>query len=368
MSQKTQATTGFQLVLHEEFSSTSGHRHEVRAELLDAKRLQEIMEQYIGYYALGDSHTARAKRYDLEHFLTFLGKTRGGPSNVLVSDWTLQTTKDFISERLAFGEAPTTVSRRVATLKHFGRTIAERLPGYINPAREAKSPVMQQTRPKGLSETQIQQLRDAASDLVIRAETEKGAHLFSAQRNRYLLELLLGTGLRADEVRLLTLGQLSEDLSWLKSVKTKGKKFRNVYVPQELKDLSRDYLQQRAATLRENFPSQESLPPKERLRFPLLISIRGAELSRPESFGLNPKTIWRIISEIGTHVERRVGERIHPHLLRHTFAHGLLDSSKDVRLVAQALGHSDVRTTMRYTERSEEELAEAVEATRKNKT
>lgn len=330
-------------------------------QILDAKRLQEIMEQYISYYALGESHTAKAKRYDLEHFLIFLGKSRGGPSNVLVSDWTLQSTKDFMNDRLNHGEAPSTVSRRIATLKHFGRTIAERLPGYINPAREAKSPSIQQTRPKGLSAAQNEQLRDAALDLWQSTANESLAIRFAALRNRYLLELLLSTGLRADEVRSLLLAQITEDFSWLKNVRTKGKKFRNVYLPESIRDLSKDYLFLRRSYILESFPLYRDLSPKEESRFPLLVSSRGAEITQPLSFGLNPKTIWRIIADIGVHVEKRVGESIHPHLLRHTFAHGLLDSSKDVRLVAQALGHSDVRTTMRYTERSDEEIAKAVE-------
>jgi len=53
--------------------------------------------------------------------------------------------------------------------------------------------------------------------------------------------------------------------------------------------------------------------------------------------------------------------------LRHTYATELLEDSKDIRLVAQALGHSDVRITMRYTERGNEEVAAAVERARKGK-
>jgi integrase/recombinase XerD len=53
--------------------------------------------------------------------------------------------------------------------------------------------------------------------------------------------------------------------------------------------------------------------------------------------------------------------------LRHTYATNLLDDSRDIRLVAQALGHSDVRITMRYTERGNEEVAEALEKSRSKK-
>lgn len=354
----------FQLVLNEDFlPENAGHR--TKAEFFETKRLQDVMAQYIGYYADGDGHTARAKRYDLEHFLGFLGFTRGGPANVLMSDWTLQSTNDFIDDRLHHGESPATVSRRLATLKHFGRTIAERLPGYINPAREARAPTAAPARPEGLSPDEIEMLRSAAEQLT---STNDAKSNFILVRNRYLLELLLGTGLRADEVRLVTVGQLGEDGGWFKNIKTKGRKYRNVYLSSALRLLTEEYLSLRAHEIRGSYPEFFEAPLAEQKRFPLLISLRGANLDVPESFALNPKTIWRIISDFSIHAMKYhpgSESKLHPHKLRHTFAHGLLDSSKDIRLVAQALGHSDVRTTMRYTERTDEEIAKAVELTLK---
>jgi len=76
---------------------------------------------------------------------------------------------------------------------------------------------------------------------------------------------------------------------------------------------------------------------------------------------MSPKSIWRAIRSCS------VDTKLHPHLLRHTFASELLDSSHDIRLVAQALGHSDVRITMRYTERSDDEVAAALEQARKER-
>src|SRR5262245_13576457 len=96
---KPPAAPGFQLVLSDSLAGSPAVRERSNHEgstLLDSKRLLDIMEQYIGYYANGESHTAKAKRYDLEHFLGFLGSSRGGPANVLVADWTLQSTKDFV--------------------------------------------------------------------------------------------------------------------------------------------------------------------------------------------------------------------------------------------------------------------------------
>lgn len=327
--------------------------------LLEGESLKSIIENYLHYYASGDSHTARAKRYDLSYFLLFLAKSPDNIDHVRVADWSLQTTKDFIDYRLSLGESPATVARRVATIKHFGRTLAERVAGYINPAREVRSPTLPNTCPHGLSAEEIQFLRMAGEEEV---KERKGA--FSALRNQFLVELLLSTGLRADEVRSLILAQIDEDFLWLKNVKTKGKKFRNVYLDSHIQQFISPYLVERKKELLMQFPPFQELTQGEWNKFPVFISFYGANATKPLSFGLSPKTIWRIIANIGRRAVRFSPSplaRLHPHQLRHTFAHGLLDSSKDVRLVAQALGHSDVRTTMRYTERTEKQIALAIE-------
>jgi len=317
--------------------------------------LKDVIENYLRYYAHGESHTARAKRYDLEHFLKFIAGSPANIQNVSVSEWTMQRTKDFIDQRLAQGESPATVSRRLATIKHFGRTIAERLPGYVNPAREVKSPSFQISKPKGLTAEEIQALKDAADTDVIRKQGK-----FSAHRNRFLLLFLLATGLRADEVRVLTLGQLTDDRRWCRNVKTKGRRFRNVYLDEAIRVELEKYLALRDESLREKF--SETVGIEINARVPVIVSTYRAVPQKPESLAMSPKGIWNAISELGIIASSSDSKiRLHPHRLRHTFAHGLLDSSLDIRLVAQALGHSDVRTTMRYTERSDEQLAEAIE-------
>ncbi|MCB0323246.1 MAG: tyrosine-type recombinase/integrase [Bdellovibrionales bacterium] len=326
---------------------------------LAAERFKDVIESYLRYYAAGEGHTARAKRYDLNYFLEFLAAAYGAPELVPVSAWTMQSTKDFVDHRLSLGEAPATVGRRLATIKHLGRTLAERVSGYINPAREVKTPTIQPTRPRGLEPEEIALLRRAAD-----ARTQQKKYAFLAVRNRFLLELLLSTGLRADEVRLLYLWQISEDRCWLKNVKTKGRKFRNVYLDTSIRQLLNAYLDQREKELQRKYPSYRDLSAKERGRYPVFVSLYTARLGEPSSFGLAPKSVWRIISDFGR-TARALGDHrftnLHPHKLRHTFAHGLLDTSRDVRLVAQALGHSDVRTTMRYTERTDEQVALAIE-------
>lgn len=332
---------------------------------LGGQTLMSVVESYLRYYAAGEGHTARAKRYDLRYFVEFLAERPQQIAHVLVSDWTLERTQAFVDHRLELGEAPATVARRLATVKHFGRTLAERVHGFINPAREAKGPVQKPSKPHGLDQEEIEALRWAA-----RPENSNAKNDFIALRNQFLVELLLATGLRADEVRLLQMGQVSDDFCWVRNVKTKGRKFRNVYLDSEVRILAQHYCEQRRIELEQRYSGSAFSNLATAPNVPVLVSFYGADPATPRSLGLSAKTIWRTIAETGQRAQKNHVDllgSLHPHRLRHTFAHGLLDSSKDIRLVAQALGHSDVRTTMRYTERTEEEIAKAIEKKNSNR-
>lgn len=341
------------------YDNASSRQH--HSSTVEDLALATVISSYVNYYASGDNHTARAKRYDLNYFLDFLVERVSPVDEVRVRDWTLQATKDYIAHRLSMGESGATVSRRLATLKHLGRTLAERVPGFINPAREARGPVLQQTKPQSLTSQEIALLREAATP-----PTDEGLS-FATYRNYALLEFLLSTGLRADEARKLKMKQVSADLKWLKDVQTKGKKFRNVYLEEQLRPIFSDYLKRREEMINEMVLAKRLLQLEDLPLAPVFISFRGLKFRNPQSLSLAPKTLWRIIADIGSKAQALSPtplNSLHPHLLRHTFALGLLEVSHDVRLVAQALGHSDVRTTMRYTERQDEEVAKAIEKKR----
>lgn len=310
--------------------------------------VQSLADWYIGRFASTESHTARAKRLDVDHFLQFLKRHRRKKSieELRASDWDHSSTEAFVENRLSIGESPATVARRLATLKHMGRILAEQRADFVNPARDVKPPRIEVLRPKALAESEVIQIRESAPRI------SKNPRSFSAIRNSLLFNFLIETGLRLDEVRLLRRHQLSENLEWISQVRTKGKRFRNVYISSGLRGQIVHYLERRESELARVAPA---LSPAKEKRLPLFISNYGSQSDDPDSFLLSPKTIWRIIRSM------TVDTRLHPHLLRHTFAIELLESSKDIRLVAQALGHSDVRVTMRYTERTDEEIAKAIE-------
>ncbi|MCB0328083.1 MAG: tyrosine-type recombinase/integrase [Bdellovibrionales bacterium] len=313
--------------------------------------LFKVVSSYLEYYASGSIHTAKAKRTDIEHFLKFLTSYHAIPDveSLRVTHWDHSSVQNFIEHCLSQGEAPSTVSRRLATLKHMGRTLAERVPTFTNPAKEVKPPKLQALRPKSLT---VEQVHDALQHA---ADRKSERNSFQRRRNEMLFVFLIETGLRADEVRLLRHGQLDEGLEWIQNVRTKGKKFRNVYISSALRPRLREYLDERRRELSRFFPD---LTIGQDKKLPLFISTYRVVPDNPDSFLMGSKSIWRAINQLS-------GEtKLHPHLLRHSFATDLLNSSQDVRLVAQALGHSDVRITMRYTERADRDIANALE--RKN--
>lgn len=314
-------------------------------------RLLQIIEDYLSFYASASSHTAKAKRADLETFLIFMEKHSGDKRDQLsLEDWSYSTVQRFVEHCLARSEAPATVSRRLATLKHLGRVLAERVPGFINPARDVKAPQINAVKPRALTPEQIEQVRQTARE---RLGEKPG---FIRSRNLMLLELMLETGLRAEEVRLLRISQFDEGGEWIRQVRTKGRRFRNVYIPERVRERLREYNQLRALELKRFFAALTIAQDK---KLPLFISTYRCSPKDLDSFLMSAKTLWRSISQLSREL------RLHPHLLRHSFAIDLLDSSNDIRLVSQALGHSDVRVTMRYTERRDTEIAAALERRKK---
>ena len=316
--------------------------------------LGEVVREYIRLYADGVSHTAKAKRLDTDRFLSFLSRHRRVKEidQLKVRDWDFSSTQRFVDESLKIGEAPATVSRRLATLKHMGRVLSERLSGFINPAREVKPPKEQPTRPKSINAGEVKEIMELARS---RRENKGG---FISLRNEAILALLLDTGLRADEIRGIRMSQVDPRLQWIDQVRTKGRRFRKVYITSKMRSELATYLSAREQELKRFFPK---LNPAIDSKLPLFISVYKASASDTRSFDMGAKTIWRAVRSFS------IDTKLHPHLLRHTFATDLLEDSRDIRLVAQALGHSDVRVTMRYTERGDEEVAQALEKAR-NKT
>lgn len=315
-------------------------------------KLINLANIYIKNYANINIHTTRAKKLDLKHFIHFLSNQINKKNNdLLTSDFTPQNINLFIEEKLSLGEAPTTVARRIATIKHFAKTVSENNKNFINPTTSIKAPKRKIEKPDFLDRDEINKILQNGFEKVISKKSFKNI------RNFTIFSLLLDTGIRADEIKNLLYSQLDSEYSWLKNVRTKGRKFRNVYITTAIKNILITYIEIRELELKK---LDTNIPINIKKNLPLFISLYKAEIANPKTLKMGSKSIYRAVNEFS------IDTKLHPHLLRHSYATELLNETKDIRLVAQALGHSDVRVTMRYTSRSDKDLSIALEKTRKN--
>lgn len=288
-------------------------------------------------------NTVRAKKSDLNFYLAYLGRTER-LDRIFLCDYTVEAVAGFLANRLQF-ETAVTVNRRLASLRTFDSWLCSRIPDIGAPSHRVKGPQAERGAWEGLTETTALALRAAAYTVGESPEMKL--------RNGLTAELLLSTGLRIDEVLSLKAKQISSCGQWLRQVVCKGQRVRDVYLPQHLDAPLAAWLTARDYLLRKH-----KIRGKESGEYPLLVSTYTAVKSKPATFKVSYKTFWRVLKVAC----RTAGiERINPHKLRHSFALLLLDKTHDIRFVAQALGHADVKTTMRYTERSQKQVGELIE-------
>ncbi len=216
----------------------------------------------------------------------------------------------------ANGLAASTIARRIAAARSFYRH--ELLLGTRtdNPAAELDAPRRIRKLPRTLSPHETELLIEAATGTTPRA-----------LRDRALVELMYGAGLRVSET--VGLARTSVDIdARIVRVLGKGDKERIVPLGRPAAESVRRYL----ALGRPHLD--------RRHRPDLFLNARGGALTRAGAF-----LILRRLAE-------RAGlepERVHPHLLRHSFATHLLEGGADLRSVQEMLGHADLGTTERYT-------------------
>jgi len=252
--------------------------------------------------------TVDAYRRDLEDVAAFLG---GSPAAV-----TDERLAEYVASMRARGLAATTIARRIAALRSFYRH--QMLIGARgdNPAAELALPRRAQTLPRTLSPGEAERLIEAASGTTPRA-----------LRDRALVELLYGAGLRVSEAVGLERSAVDLESRLVRCV-GKGSKERVVPIGREAAEALRRYLARGRPYL------------DRRHRAELFLNAQGGALTRAGAFLI----LRRLAGTAGLEPER-----IHPHLLRHSFATHLLEGGADLRSVQEMLGHADLATTERYT-------------------
>src|SRR5438067_481464 len=222
----------------------------------------------------------------------------------------------YVAQLRADGLAPTTIARRLAAVRSFFRHQVLLGARVDNPAANVELPKRRRKLPRTLSAAEVERLLDAAAGTTP-----------VALRDRALGELLYGAGLRVSES--VGLDRQSVDLEHrLVRCLGKGSKERVVPIGREAAEALRLYLARGRPFL------------ERRNRQELFLNARGGPLTRGGVF----LVLRRLAAKAGLEPER-----IHPHLLRHSFATHLLEGGADLRAVQEMLGHADLATTELYT-------------------
>ena len=252
--------------------------------------------------------TVEAYSRDLAALGAYLGKPVGSAS--------LEELERYTATLRADGLAATTIARRTAAARSFFRH--QQLLGVRedNPAAAVKLPRRPKPLPKTLSPGEAERLIDAA----------KGTQPRSL-RDQALVELLYGAGLRVSEAVGLSRTGVDLDDRFVRVI-GKGGKERVVPIGRHAADAVRRYVSRGRPYL------------DRRHRPELFLNAKGGPLTRAGAFLI----LRRLAEKAGLDPTR-----VHPHILRHSFATHLLEGGADLRSVQEMLGHADLSTTELYT-------------------
>jgi site-specific recombinase XerD len=288
-----------------------------------------LIAAFAGHLALErhlSVHTVEAYRRDVSQLSRFLGR-----QGRALGTATYPELRRFLAQQATMGYARASIARRVASIRAFYRWAVARgaVPG--DPSALLGRPKVASRLPTVLRPREAAALVEAPSALGSNDALEVAVLL----RDRAVLELLYGSGLRVAEVAGLTPDRV--DLRRCRVlVMGKGAKEREVPLSDFAVSALRGYLRAGRAPMADEGSAE------------LFFNRRRKPLSTRD-----------IRSLVGRYGAKLPGRRVTPHTLRHSFATHLLEGGADIRAVQELLGHASIATTQRYTHVSRARLFDA---------
>lgn len=300
----------------------------IKAETLAicAPDLSTTLEKWLDYLRHEkrvSKHTYRAYTGDVTHFISFMRDHLGNnPSLNDIASIRITDFRSWMSNKAMNGAGNASRARSLSGVKNFLNWMDKN--GILHNAaiQVVRSPKQSHKLPRPLQEGQAMNVLDNA-DLLCTSD-------WVGQRDRALLTLLYGCGLRIDEALSLDIKDMPHD-GYIRVI-GKGSKERQVPVISIVEDTLKAYIDQCP------FPYEKDRP--------LFVGTRGGRLNQ----GVAQKAMRGIRSTLG------LPETATPHALRHSFATHLLQNGANLREIQELLGHSSLSTTQRYTEINAEEL------------
>ena len=260
------------------------------------------------------AHTIKAYTGDLQNFANYAGSR----------DWKNIdhiTIRGFLSQLYERGLGKTSVARALAAVRSLYRWLAQEGVVEQNPAALVSTPKLPKKLPRVPTIEEMNNVLDGKMP-----ETAS-----FPERDRLLLELLYGCGIRNSELVGINLDDIRLSMEAI-LIRGKGKKER--YVP---------FGDSAKAALAAYLPARQQLLASSHKHTPaLLTSRRGGRLTT--------RSVGRIVKKIA--VAKGLSPDVHPHTLRHAFGAHMLEEGADLRAIQEMLGHERLSTTQRYTQLS----------------
>ena len=260
------------------------------------------------------AHTIKAYTGDLEKFAAYVGEAGWKQIDHV-------RIRGFLSHLYEQGLSKTSVARALAAVRSLYRWLAREGVVEQNPAALVATPRLPKKLPRVPTIEEMNTVLDG----------EMPELTAWAERDRLILELLYGCGIRNSEL----IGIDLDDVRWSGEailVRGKGRKERYVPFGDAVKSALAAYLTVRQQKLGERKQSTRAL----------LVNLRGGRLTT--------RSVGRIVKRIA--VAKGLSPDVHPHTLRHAFGTHLLEEGADLRAIQEMLGHERLSTTQRYTQLS----------------
>jgi integrase/recombinase XerC len=270
-------------------------------------------------------HTIKAYSRDLSPFAAYAG-SRGWKQIDHIA------VRGFLSQLYEAGLSKPSVARALAAVRSLYRWLAREGVVEQNPAKLVATPKLPKKLPR------VPTIEEMNS--VIDGEMPEVAAF--PERDRLMLELLYGCGIRNSELTGINLDDIRLSAEAI-LIRGKGKKERYVPFGDSVKTALAGYFPERHKLL-------ETI---HRHSAALLINRRGGRLTT--------RSVGRIIKKIA--VAKGLSPDVHPHTLRHAFGTHMLEEGADLRAIQELLGHERLATTQRYTQLSMKHVLEVYDRT-----
>lgn len=290
--------------------------------------MRELISEFIDMKAVENGaalNTLKAYRNDLEHYAR-------GVYPLLVQSVKTEDIEDYLGQLKDEGCLPKTLSRKISALREFYKFLQSEKIIEENPANKLRTPKIGKSLPLFLTPREVKKLCMAA-------RKGKGSK-YTAIRMYLMIKLMYSSGLRVSELVTLPENAINYDVQQI-LVCGKGSKERIVPVTKEVIDDVFEYLECRRAFLAGR---------KSKWLFPSITALSG-HMTRGGFF----KNLKKIAIKAGI-----AQEKVHPHVLRHSFATKLVNNNADLRSIQKMLGHENIVTTEIYTHITTQKLAEEV--------